>query len=255
MDATSNPTAVRGPEGGLCLRVPRARRVTDALIGVVVSLILLSLAGQLSKYVLGHPKLKGLVPLFYVDIEPSIPTWYSSAALGLAGLLLALIAAAKFRLADRYRWHWSGMALLFFGLSADEIAMIHEIPIDPMREAFNFGGVLHYAWVLPGMAFVAAMGLLFLRFLLHLPPRTRNLMLLAGAVFVGGAIGVEMLSGAQAHALGEENLDYALIVTLEEMGEMLGVVVLIRALLEYIERNLGGLELRFDATTSSTGSV
>mgnify|MGYP007073292503 CR=1 FL=1 len=227
------------------LKVPAARQISDKLLIVVTTLILLSLAGQCAKHVYGHTQLKGMVPLFYVDNEPSAPTWYSSAALGLAGALLAVIAIAKFQTQDRFRLHWATLALLVFGLSLDEIAMIHEIPIDPMREMFAWGGMLYYAWVIPGMAFVAAVGLLYLRFFLNLPRRTQVLFFFAAFVFVSGSIGVEMLSGVQADRAGEQNLNYALIVTIEEFLEMLGVVILIRALLEYIEEHLGGLELRF----------
>lgn len=237
------------------LRMPEARRISDFLLVVVTTLIGLSLAGQCSKYLLGHPMLKGFVPMFYVDNEPSTPTWYSSAALGLAAVLLALIAASCFQKNDRYRWHWATLSLLFFGLSADEIAMLHELPIDPMREMFQWGGVLHYAWVIPGMVFVLLIGLAYLRFLWNLPRRTRRLFLLAAGIFVSGAIGVEMISGAQAFEAGEENLQYALIVTIEEFLEMLGVVVFVRALLEYIEA-MGGLQVEFahkQQTHAATG--
>lgn len=227
------------------LKLPSARRVSDTLLLVVILLIGLSLAGQCAKYLLGHTMLMGFVPMFYVDYEATAPTWYSSAALGLAGAILAVIAIAKLELRDRFRWHWTGLAILLFGLSADEIAMLHELPIDPMREMFQWGGLLYYSWVIPGMLFVLLVGGLYLRFLFNLPPRTRNLFLFAALIFVSGAIGVEMLSGAQADRFGEENLNYALIVTIEEFLEMLGVVVLIRALVEYIEENLGGLRLEF----------
>ena len=229
----------------LGLRLPAARRISDALFVLVTLLVLMSLAGQIAKYEFGHTQLKGLVPLFYVDNEPSVPTWYSSIAWALAGALTAVVAAAKFQLQDRFRWHWASLALLVCGLSLDEIAMIHEIPIDPMREAFNWDGLLHYAWVVPGIAFVAIVGLIYLRFFLSLPTRIRFLIAFAAIVFISGAIGTEMLSGVQAHRAGEENLEYALIVTIEEFCEMLGVVIFIRGLLEYIEGHLGKLELSF----------
>lgn len=229
------------------LNVPPARRVSDTLLVVVAVLISLSIAGQCAKYLYGHTILKGFVPMFYVDFESSAPTWYSSAALGLAGLLLAVIAMAKFQAADKYRWHWATLSCLFALLSLDEIAMIHELPVDPLRERFAPGGVLYYPWVIPGALFVALIGCLYLRFYLTLPGRTQRLLLLSGAMFVSGAIGVEMLSGVQADQFGENNLDYALIVSLEEMLEMLGVVIFIRCLLDYIERHLGGLRIQFAA--------
>jgi len=227
------------------LVVPRARRISDALLMVVSALIGLSLVGQFSKYVLGHPKLKGFVPTFYVDLESTVPTWYSSIALGLTGALLGLIAAAKFKTSDKFRWHWALLCGLFFFLSMDEIAGIHELLVDPLREALNAGGLLHYTWVIPGAATVVIVGCLYLRFFLNLPRRTQGWFFLAATLFVGGAIGVEMLSGANADLLGEENLDYALIVTIEEFLEMLGIVVFIRGILDYIEGQLGELQFRF----------
>ena len=230
------------------IQLPTPRQVSSVLLCVVMTLIGLSLAGQCSKYLLGHPRLKGFVPTFYVDYEPTVPTWYSSAALGLAATLLALIAVAKYRAIDRFRFHWWGLAALLFLLSADEIAMVHELPIDPLRETYGAGGLLYYTWVVPGMVLVGAVAVMYLRFFLSLPKRTQRLFLLAAGTFVAGAIGVEMLSGAWADRFGEENLAYVMIITVEEFLEMLGVVVLIRALLEYICDDLRGLHVQFGAT-------
>jgi len=52
--------------------------------------------------------------------------------------------------------------------------------------------------------------------------------------------------------MGEENFNYALIVTIDEFLEMLGVVILIRALLEYLEQHLGGLRIKFATNTTPT---
>ena len=230
------------------ITVPPPSRVTRFLSIVVAILIALSTAGQISKYFLGHPKLKGLVPAFYVDFESNVPTWYSSCALLLAAALLLLIAIAKLQQRDRYGAHWLALSALFLFLSIDEVAMIHEYPIDPLRETFHAGGPLYYTWVVPGILFVMIVGFSFSRFLLHLPDRIRNLFLVAGAIFVGGAIGVEMLSGMQADRFGEENFTYAMIVTVEEFFEMLGVVLFIHALLEYMHRHVGLLRVQLGET-------
>ena len=211
----------------LDIRLPSAKKVTWVLLAVVVVLVGLSVLGQVSKFSFDHPQLKGFVPAFYVDYESNVPTWYSSFALGLAGGLLALIALVKHHRRDPYRLHWATLAVVFFGLSVDEVAGFHEYPIEPLREAFGAGGLLYYAWVIPGMLFVALMAFCFQRFLRNLPKRTGMLFVLSGLVFVGGAIGVEMLSGMQADAFGEENVTYAMVVTCEESMEMLGVLIFI----------------------------
>lgn len=216
------------------LLLVRPAAIARVLFTGIGALVALSLVGQYSKYVLGHDTLKGFVPLFYVDLEPSVPTWYSSMALLLAAGLCTLIARHHTVARRPYRRHWTALAALCVLLSLDEIAMLHEYPIDSLREALGTTGPLYYAWVIPGMAAVALVGLVCWRFWWHLPARTRWLCLLAAVIFVGGALGVEMLSGVQASRYGEQNLRYALIVHLEEAMEMSGVAIFIYALADYL---------------------
>lgn len=93
-------------------------------------------------------------------------------------------------------------------------------------------------WVLPGIAPVAAVAIVCAGLVKHLPPRTRKLFVLAGALYFGGAIGVEMVSAEHAHAYSENNLGYAMIITIQELFEMSGVIVLIYALLDYLRADV-----------------
>jgi hypothetical protein len=224
-------------------RAPTARPVSRFLTAVVAALLLLSIAGQVAKYYLGHPHVYGLASAFYVDYESNVPTWYSTCALLLAAMLMAVIAAAKAATRDPLRWRWALLSLVFVGLSADEVAGFHELPIDAMRETFHLGGALYYPWVILGALFLLLIAAAMWQLLWSLPRRTRRLLVIAAVVFVGGALGVEMLSGLQASRYGEENFTYAMIVTVEEACEMLGVVVLIHALINYIHHELGPLRL------------
>lgn len=223
--------------------LPPAWTVTRTLLCVVAALVSLSLAGQYSKYALGHPQVKGFVPLFYVDLESNVPTWYSSIAIAGSACLLMVIAAARQAQRDPFAHQWKWLAAIFMLLSLDEIAMLHEYPIDPLRESLQAGGFLYYTWVLPGLAFVAAVGIWYFRFLLHLPRATRWGMLAAAGVFVGSAIVIEMLSGWQADHFGEETWGYALVVTAEETCEMVGIVIFIHTLVQYLHRHCGRLHL------------
>ena len=122
---------------------------------------------------------------------------------------------------------------------------------DPRLDLLGAGGALYFTWVIPGMIFVAAVAIGFLSFLIQLPARTRNLFLAAGTVFVGGAIGVEMLSAIEADAHTQYSLSYALIITLEETMEMLGIVLFIYALSDYISRHIGELRVQFASKLDS----
>lgn len=234
------------------LDAPTNRRIVHFLLAIIATLIVLSVLGQVSKYFLGHPRLKGMVPTFYVDNESNVPTWYSSLTLFFAAVLFAIIGSYKWSQRDAYRVHWMIMGCLFMLLSLDEIAMFHELPIAPMREAYGTGGVLYYGWVIPGVIFVLLVGILSLRWLIHLPRRTAWGIVAAGAIFVFGAIGIEMLSGAQADARGEQNFTYSMIVTVEELFEMLGVWLLIKVLLDYIVEQIGEVRLTIGSGRPAT---
>jgi hypothetical protein len=229
-------------------------KLPRVLFLVVLSLVTLSLLGQYFKYSLGHDTVKGFVPLFYVDYESNVPTWYSSVAILMAAGLLAVIAFGRQAQRASYRHHWTALCITFLFLSADEIAMVHELPIESLRETFGATGVWHYTWVIPGMVVVGVVGLAYLRFLLALPARTRNLFVLAAAVYVGGAIGVEMLSAYQASRHGQENLTYSLIITVEEFMEMTGIVIFNQALIDYLANHLGEVRLRFGTVEASPAS-
>lgn len=220
-------------------------RTARFLLVVVLGLTLASLAGQYYRYFLsegGHHMT--IVRFFDLDSEANLPTWYSSATLLLSSFLLAIIAWAKKWEGDRYALHWSIMAFLFLGLSLDEASGIHEMPIEQLRAALHAEGIFYFTWVIPGAGFVGLFLVAYLRFLAHLPALTRWLFLLSGMIFVGGAIGVEMISGYYSYYYGQATWGNALITTVEEVLEMLGIVLFIYALLHYMRSYLGTIRLR-----------
>jgi hypothetical protein len=205
-----------------------------ALAATVLLLTMLNLVAIAFRFVLHHPQMMGFVPEFYFDLESNVPTWYSSAAWLIAGGLAAQAAALR-RSAGRDGVRpWTAVAVLCAILSMDEVAGIHELPIDWLREQHGFHGPLYYGWVIPGAIFAGVVGMSLHRFWKFLPTPTRRLTLGAGITFLAGALGVEMLSGMQADAHGEENLGYALIITIEELLEMSGVVIFVYAMCGYL---------------------
>lgn len=223
------------------------RRVTQVLVVVVLGLTLASIIGQFIEYFVGHDQLLGtetFVRLFNVDEEQNVPTWYSSSALLLCSILLMIIALAKKKAGDRYALHWSVLSPIFLFLSLDEAALIHEIRFAPVRDALNAGGFTHFTWVIPGAALVFIFVLAYLRFFFDLPAKTRILFLVAGTLLVGGAIGVEMIQGRHADLYGMRNMTYAVLTTIEELCEMLGVVVFIYALMSYLSSHMREVQVR-----------
>jgi hypothetical protein len=214
--------------------VIRIGPLTRTLVGVTLVLILASTAGQAVKYLLGYQTAYGLVPLFFVGEERNIPTYYSSLLLLCACGLLAVIAHTG----HRHARHWSALALIFFLLSIDEVVGLHEMMIRPVRETLHVGGLLYFGWVVPGIVLVLAFAGAYLRFFLDLTPQFQWLFGAAGLLYVGGALGVEMLGGRHADLYGLENLAYRMYQTVEESCEMFGLVLFIHALLRYVAQHV-----------------
>ena len=221
--------------------------VARVLGAVAFLLVLASIGGQLAKYLLGHERGYGLIPLFYVDAEQNIPTVFSVLLLFSAALLLAVITVLKNRQRDPDISRWAVLAAGFLLMAVDEASSLHEKLVTPVRALLGDGplGIFYFAWVIPGIALVAALALFFLRFLLRLPARTRFTFVFAGILFVGGAIGFELIGGRYAELHGHQNLTYSMIATVEESLEMAGVIVFIYALLKYIDDNYEEVRFRF----------
>jgi hypothetical protein len=219
--------------------IPEPGVVVKVLLAVAVAMVVVSAIIQGASRALGGSELFGLVRLTYVDAESNIPTWYSSGLLLAVACIHAVIARAASRRADRWARHWWALAALFAVLSIDEASMIHELPIDRLRAVFGVGGLLHEAWVVPGMIAVMIVGLLLVSFLRSLPRSIAIGYLLAGVLFVGGAIGVEMVSGAVADGRGRESWMYVMVVSVEELFEMAGLAVLAGVSLVVLRNQVG----------------
>ncbi|MDP8942594.1 MAG: hypothetical protein M3N16_00490 [Actinomycetota bacterium] len=135
----------------------------------------------------------------------------------------------------RYAGHWTALALLFVVLSADETAKLHELSTGPLRDALDIGGALHYAWVVPGIALAAGCAAVYGRFVLGLPRPIRRLVVGAAAVYLTAALGLELVEGLLGRWETDESLGLGLVGTFQETGEMLGILVFLRAMVLHLE--------------------
>lgn len=172
--------------------------------------------------------------LFSVNAEETIPTWYATILLFVSAVLLGAIAAVKRQTRDPHTGYWAGLSLIFFYLSLDEGAVIHELFSTPLETTFNTSGYLTFAWLIVFIPLLLIFALLYLRFLLRLPSRIRNFFVLAGLFYVGGAVIVEAISANRYAIDGGVSFPYLAIATVEELMEMWGVVLFIYSLLSYM---------------------
>jgi spermidine synthase len=221
-------------------------RVARVLASIAISLAAFSVLADYVENAIGQDNLtpleENVLWIFGVNHEQSLPAWFSACILlGCAGVL-AVIALAKRANRERFARHWVGLAIIFLYLSADEAAGLHEILTQPLQDTLSATGVLYFAWVIVFVPLVIIFALAYLKFLLHLPPRLRNLFVAAGMTFVGGAVVIEGISANEWYLNDGSNLLYSAIGTVEELCEMLGVIVFLYALLLYIEHVQVGVQ-------------
>jgi hypothetical protein len=197
----------------------------------------------------GLKRRSGIVPLLSLSYEWNLPTLYTALLLVLCALSTALMAMGVRKTNGKFGAHWWALAAGFAYIAVDEILGIHEkahaIPYLVAGPSLKLGGVLHFAWVIPAAIVVLVVGLSFIPFLRHLPPRLRNGCLIAGTIYVGGAVGMELPLGWWAERMGTHNLGYALIDAVEESMEMLGLNLFLLVMLEHFAA--AGCTIRFSS--------
>ncbi|MBE9062095.1 hypothetical protein [cf. Phormidesmis sp. LEGE 11477] len=231
----------------------RPQQITRLLFVVVAVLTGLSLIESLV----------GRTSILKMGSESSLPTWYAASILLLSAILLSLIARAKQRQHDTYAKHWTVLSLIFYVLSIDEIAKIHErmgavvgqniaqwLVSDLESLAPTQREVFNYAWVIVAIPLLILFFLAYLRFVTRLPPQVRTLFIMAAIIFLSGAVGLETLSGYQHYLNGDQTWTYTLLTTLEEALEKIGTVVFIHALLLYISTYLDGMQIVLEGKSS-----
>ncbi|WP_277022354.1 hypothetical protein [Paracoccus hibiscisoli] len=174
--------------------------------------------------------------------EGNLPAWFTVLCWFLAGILSYCIAQVD--KTPRQRIAWYGVMVFSFFISFDEMTMFHETFGSMMGtnigRVSGVGDIFFYKWLIYGVLFAITAGFVFLPFLYRLPQSTSRRIVMACAVFLSGAIGVEFLGAAsEAGAIDLVRGKLWLIaIALEETLEMLGVILFVSALLHHLSLNV-----------------
>jgi hypothetical protein len=220
----------------LTLREHPVRRALLILCGVIS---VLGLGAELLHH--KAPQIQWVIlPFLSLSVEGNLPTWYSSALLLGCGLLLLLNAAGVRQSGAPFFLRWVLLGAIFVFMSLDEAVELHE----NLGRFVDLHGVLHFSWVIPAGLIVLCLGLAYLPFLRHLPAPTARRFIVAGILYVGGALFLELPLGWWTERAGEHSLGYALIDWVEETLEMLGATLFLLALLRHLREQHGELRLQ-----------
>ena len=192
-------------------------------------LIFVGTAGQIFRILTGDERLYGFIPLFNLDSEKNLPSFFSMLILISSSALLTIITILEKKRTTAYAYHWKILAFGFLYMACDEAFSFHEKLTVPIRAMFggHQTGFFYFAWVIPGIALVIFLAFYFTNFLLHLSANSRRIFLLAGSIYLAGALGMELIGGHYAELHGRSDLIYLACMTIEESAEMIGVIIFI----------------------------
>lgn len=208
------------------------RRVLVALLVVIVGLQLANVAGVVLRR-RGHTAWD-LVALTDVNNELSIPTWFSALLLAGGAVLMLVVALDPPPRTTPRRWRF--LAVVLAVMSADEVASYHETWVEPVRDGLSPTGFLLQAWVIPGAVLVTLVAVSQVRFLGVLPATLARGLVLATAVFLAGALGMEMVGARYGEEWGTDTRRYDAMVAMEEGLEMAGAALVVVVLLAHLGR-------------------
>lgn len=223
------------------------RRIATVLALLAVLIVLVSLAT-----LLGHQRTEGRLSqdlhsvFWYFDVgrEQNAATWYAAGLWLLLGAVAAAVALAR----PRRRWSWWLIAAVGVVASADEYLELHErldIPAQRLAAVLPFD--LWFTWVLVGLPIALLVGAVLLRTVIALPAASRLGIIVAGALFVVSAVGVETLNGRTLErADGVVTNAYLYGTMVEELCEMAAVGLALASVLALVQHRRADGTLRLD---------
>jgi hypothetical protein len=188
--------------------------------------------------VLDRPLGHDFTKIVKLNGEANLPTWYSSIKLFMLAFLLLALARGFIRSGGHRAWIMLILALVFFGLSLDEVASFHErlgSALDVLLPGGQRVNTIFYKtgiWMFI-LAVPLLVGLLWMVLAMRgvwENGRATVIFIVGLVVFLGSAGGLEILDNFTS------GVSATLQVMAEEVGEMLGVTIMLGAAYELLSR-------------------
>ena len=214
-----------------------SKKVLWTLVGITAVLLVVHLGMQYLNLSLDekHGQVFELSNRVDMDDEVSLPTWFSQFLLLAVGV--TALVASKFETSPGRRKVWKLVGVVGVLFAIDEAAAIHEFVLQSLH-LLRFGedaptAALNAWWIV--LPLIGAVGGWFLWWIVRtLPARTVKLLLLAGVVYLAGAVGIELTSN---DFVASPFLYQGVLTGVEEVLEMLGSILALYTVLDYLERH------------------
>lgn len=228
-----------------------SHRIVRVLVYLLIAVNVANAAAQCGMLFLDQGRSNEIIRLFNVSNEANIPSWFNSMLLLANALLLGVIGQVHRGANSAAASGWMSLAAGFLYLSIDEAAALHEnlnAPAVAMLKAMGFqaAGLLTFVWPLLAVAMLALAAAPLWRLLRRMPAWPRRRALTAGAMFLSGALGMELIGGHMFYTYGYYSKGFAIASTIEEFLEMAALIVFADALLRYIRELIEQKEFAAD---------
>jgi hypothetical protein len=172
-----------------------------------------------------------LLPVISLDYESGLASWVSSMLFAVTGYFMLVAGHGDRGRQLRTAGGWLLLGCLFLYFSLDEALSLHEALDNPGRR-FSIGDV-RLGWALFGIPALLVGLVVFLPFVRRLPTRTAQRLVIAGAVYVVGVLGIDLVDGffvdTEGRGVGSE-----IAADIEESLEMIGLWLGMRTTLLYL---------------------
>lgn len=234
--------AAERTEGSLQVSIP-VRRVATGLAVLIAVFSVVSFVGQLiTEFVIvDNDYVDRIGHWLDVNAEASVPTWYSAVTLLACGVMAGIIALDTRRRSRPFALQWWLVALAFGLLSLEEVIGVHSQATKVLRRLIDTldGPMLLVLLGIAGLVVIAIVVVVFGRWFAALPGRWRRWFAIGGVVYLVGVIASDAVGDYLISTFGDTSVLYIAVLTIEEALEMIGVLIVIVALLEYIRTFVG----------------
>lgn len=202
------------------------KKLVIVLFAISIALVFLDLLcfnAMLSK---SDYLLEKIYLFFDTNGEFNISSYYSSLLLFASSIIIFMIAYL-----GKNKLSWLMMSGLFLFAATDEVVQIHEWTKEVIKHYYVIDNFFSAnSWIILYAVIVILVFLLNIRFFLRLPSKTIRLIFVSAAIFLFGAVVIEMIEGNYMI----NSFEYKYLTMIEEFLEMAGSIFFIYTFLDYI---------------------
>lgn len=222
------------------------RDIVKTLLLLAVLLVALHIGSTIFFIQSVNPFSEVLVEKFSLEEEGNFPSYFSAFILLAAAALFGIIGKGQRQQQNTFWKYWSGLWAIFLFLSLDEAVQIHEKLDTPLIwSSFETSGLLAWPWVILYGSLATVLLALYFRFWLALPLRYRIAYAATAFVYIGSALGFEMLEALEYTTHGGVTTKYIIYTSVEEILEMSAIIYLIHTNLQYLNSQIPDLNISF----------